>query len=67
MALKDIPLEEAKMAAHALKQCLATVLEVGDRTHKDRTTNRSYVNIIIEIGHLQAELLRYAREKGNVN
>ena len=66
MALKDIPMEEAKMAAQALKQCLSTVLEVGDRTHADRKTNRSYVNVIIELGHLQGELLRYI-EKGNVN
>lgn len=65
MALKNISVEEAKMAAHALKQSLNTILEVGDRTHKDRTTNRSYVNMIIEMGYLRAELLKYVREGGN--
>ena len=66
MALKNISAEEAKMAAHALKQSLGTILEVGNRTHVDRHTNRSYVNMIIELGHLREELLRYARRGGNV-
>tara|TARA_R110000765_G_scaffold171606_2_gene276543 strand:- start:43 stop:249 length:207 start_codon:yes stop_codon:yes gene_type:complete len=63
MVLKNIPKEEAKMAAHALKQALDTVLEVGDRTHIDRRTNRSYVNIVIEIGHLKSELTKYFKKE----
>ena len=60
MALKEIPPEEAIRASQALKQALSLVLEVGDRTHLNRRTNRSYINMIIEINCLRSELRRHA-------
>jgi len=62
MSLNPISKEEALQAKEGLKQALKTIISIGDYTQQDRSTRREYVNIIIEIGHLQQELIKHVKK-----
>jgi len=60
MIRPEVPHEQKEQAVAALKQALRTIINVGDATQQDRSTNSRYVNIIIDINKIINELNAYS-------
>ena len=60
MIKPDLPPDVALIAKQKLKECLTTILQIGDATCVDRKTNSRYAGIITDVGTLTRELQRHA-------
>ena len=60
MIKPDLPPDVALIARQKLKECLHTILQIGDATCVDRKTSSRYSGIIIDIRTLTRELQQYA-------